>query len=62
MTNNELRVTKEAIQAKLDRLPEQPGVYLMNNGRGEILYIGKALVLADRVRTRREATIRPRRS
>jgi excinuclease ABC subunit C len=51
MTNNELRVTKEAIQAKLDRLPEQPGVYLMKNGRGEILYIGKALVLADRVRS-----------
>ncbi|TAJ25610.1 MAG: excinuclease ABC subunit UvrC [Nitrospirae bacterium] len=38
-------------QSKLDHLPEQPGVYLMKNGRGEILYIGKALVLADRVRS-----------
>ncbi|WP_447973611.1 excinuclease ABC subunit UvrC [Nitrospira sp. Kam-Ns4a] len=39
------------LQAKLDRLPEQPGVYLMKNARGEILYIGKARVLADRVRS-----------
>lgn len=39
------------LQSKLDHLPEQPGVYLMKNGRGEILYIGKALVLADRVRS-----------
>jgi excinuclease ABC subunit C len=37
--------------AKLDRLPEAPGVYLMKGGRGEILYIGKANVLADRVRS-----------
>ncbi|MEK6618159.1 MAG: excinuclease ABC subunit UvrC, partial [Nitrospirota bacterium] len=27
------------------------GVYLMKNARGEILYIGKAMVLADRVRS-----------
>ncbi len=39
------------LQSKLDRLPEQPGVYLMKNRRGEILYIGKATVLADRVRS-----------
>ncbi len=38
------------LQSKLAHLPEQPGVYLMKNGRGEILYIGKARVLADRVR------------
>ncbi len=40
-----------ALQSKLDHLPTQPGVYLMKNGKGEILYIGKALVLADRVRS-----------
>ena len=39
------------LQSKLDHLPEQPGVYLMKNARGEILYIGKARVLADRVRS-----------
>lgn len=44
-------MTSDRLQAKLDRLPNQPGVYLMKNRRGEILYIGKALVLADRVRS-----------
>ena len=39
------------LQSKLDHLPEQPGVYLMKNERGEILYIGKAAVLAGRVRS-----------
>ena len=39
------------LQSKLDHLPDQPGVYLMKNARGEIVYIGKARVLADRVRT-----------
>ena len=39
------------LQSKLGHLPEQPGVYLMKNERGEILYIGKAAVLADRVRS-----------
>jgi excinuclease ABC subunit C len=40
-----------SLQSKLDHLPEQPGVYLMKSARGEILYIGKAAVLADRVRS-----------
>ena len=39
------------LQSKLDHLPEQPGVYVMKNARGEALYIGKARVLADRVRS-----------
>lgn len=41
----------EEFQTKLDHLPDRPGVYLMKNARDEILYIGKATVLADRVRT-----------
>lgn len=41
----------QELQAKLDHLPDRPGVYLMKNARDEILYIGKATVLADRVRT-----------
>jgi len=41
----------QPLQSKLAHLPEQPGVYLMKNARGEILYIGKAAVLADRVRS-----------
>ena len=39
------------LQSKLDHLPDQPGVYLMKSARGEIVYIGKARVLAERVRT-----------
>jgi excinuclease ABC subunit C len=39
------------LEATLAHLPEQPGVYLMKDRRGEILYIGKARVLADRVRS-----------
>lgn len=39
------------LESKLAHLPNQPGVYLLKNVRGEILYIGKALVLADRVRS-----------
>ncbi len=39
------------LQSKLDHLPEQPGVYLMKSAGGEILYIGKARVLTDRVRS-----------
>lgn len=31
------------------RLPLSPGVYIMKNGKGEIIYIGKAKVLKNRV-------------
>ena len=44
-------VDRADIQSKLDRLPRQPGVYLMRDGRGDILYVGKAAVLSDRVRS-----------
>ncbi|CUS35782.1 excinuclease ABC subunit UvrC [Candidatus Nitrospira nitrificans] len=38
-------------QSKLAHLPGSPGVYLFKNEQGEIIYIGKAAVLADRVRS-----------
>src|SRR3989338_1490155 len=37
--------------AKLEHLPDKPGVYIMKGKGGEILYIGKANVLADRGRS-----------
>ena len=40
-----------SLESTLAHLPNQPGVYLMKGKGGEILYIGKALVLADRVRS-----------
>jgi excinuclease ABC subunit C len=39
------------LKAQIARLPEQPGVYLYSNGEGETLYVGKARVLRDRVRS-----------
>ncbi|MBL8074000.1 MAG: excinuclease ABC subunit UvrC [Nitrospira sp.] len=39
------------LQSKLAHLPNQPGVYLFKNEQREIIYIGKAAVLADRVRS-----------
>ena len=39
------------LKDQIARLPEQPGVYLYSNGAGETLYVGKARVLRDRVRS-----------
>jgi excinuclease ABC subunit C len=39
------------LKAQIARLPEQPGVYLYYNDTGETLYVGKARVLRDRVRS-----------
>ena len=40
-----------ALESKLAHLPDQPGVYLFKDKDGDVLYIGKAAVLADRVRS-----------
>lgn len=39
------------LKGQIARLPEQPGVYLFINDAGETLYVGKARVLRDRVRS-----------
>ena len=41
----------EHIGRRLAELPERPGVYLMRNASGKIIYIGKAKVLKNRVRS-----------
>ena len=38
------------IQEELKKLPAKPGVYLMHNAQDEIIYVGKARVLKNRVR------------
>ncbi len=40
----------EALKAKLKTLPSSPGVYFHKNTEGEIIYVGKAAVLKNRVR------------
>ncbi|NOS78927.1 MAG: excinuclease ABC subunit UvrC [Nitrospira sp.] len=44
-------MTTDALQSKLDHLPDNPGVYLFKDQSGELLYVGKAASLADRVRS-----------
>ncbi len=40
----------EALKQKLSKLPAAPGVYFHKNESGEIIYVGKAAVLKNRVR------------
>jgi len=41
----------ERLQAQLQALPSRPGVYIMRNGEGEVIYVGKAANLRSRVRS-----------
>lgn len=42
---------KKSLKKKLKYLPSSPGVYLMKNSAGEVIYVGKALYLNKRVRS-----------
>ncbi len=39
------------LSEKLQNLPDDPGVYLMKDARGHIIYVGKAVLLRNRVRS-----------
>jgi excinuclease ABC subunit C len=39
------------LEEKLQNLPEEPGVYIMKDAKGHIIYIGKAVSLRNRVRS-----------
>jgi excinuclease ABC subunit C len=41
---------RESLEAQVASFPDAPGVYLFKDGRGRVLYVGKADVLRDRVR------------
>jgi len=41
----------ELLKEKLSLLPDKPGVYLMKDASGQIIYVGKAKVLKNRVRS-----------
>ena len=41
----------DALQRKLDTLPDGPGVYIWRDAAGEVLYVGKAKRLRSRVRS-----------
>ena len=38
------------LEAQLAALPDEPGVYLMKDAAGKIIYVGKAVNLKNRVR------------
>lgn len=40
----------ESIKDKLKNLPDKPGVYIMKDVRGDVIYVGKAVSLKNRVR------------
>ena len=40
----------ELVKAKIDLLTTKPGVYLMKNAEGTIIYVGKAKSLIKRVK------------
>ena len=41
----------EKLRKQLAALPARPGVYIMRNADGEVIYVGKAARLKDRVRS-----------
>jgi len=46
-----MRLTSNLIKEQLKQLPASPGVYLMRDAEGNILYVGKAADLRHRVRS-----------
>ncbi|QWQ31866.1 hypothetical protein KOY49_03490 [Candidatus Minimicrobia vallesae] len=40
----------QVLQVKLKTLPRTPGVYFHKSASGEVIYVGKAAVLKNRVR------------
>ena len=48
----------EALKQKLKELPASPGVYFHKNEAGEIIYVGKAAVLKNRVRQYFQNTVK----
>ena len=44
-------MASEYLEHKLALLPDQPGCYLMKNANAQIIYVGKAKNLKNRVRS-----------
>jgi excinuclease ABC subunit C len=48
------------IKQKLTLLPKKPGIYFFKNAAGEVIYIGKARLLSDRVKSYFQPTSDPK--
>ena len=51
-------VMEKRLREKLKELPREPGVYFHKNAEGEVIYVGKAAVLKNRVRQYFQKTIK----
>ena len=45
------RALPPKVQQKLEQLPDSPGCYQMHDRKGDVIYVGKAVVLRNRVRS-----------
>ena len=54
-----MKSEKILVNEKLANLPIQPGVYQFKNSEGEVLYVGKAINLRNRVRQYFQKSYRP---
>ena len=43
------------VKELVERAPQSPGVYLMKDAKGKVIYVGKAIRLRDRLRSYAEA-------
>ena len=43
--------TSDQVKTRLAGLPTKPGVYIMRDVDGRVIYVGKAVVLRNRVRS-----------
>ena len=51
MAESHLAPDRPALDLKLQTLPSKPGVYIMKDAAGKIIYVGKAISLRSRVRS-----------
>jgi excinuclease ABC subunit C len=58
MSTKRARAPRPDFGSRLSALPTQPGVYLMKNAAGDVLYVGKAQALRNRVRSYFQSQIR----
>ena len=49
--NNSLELGKKIIKEKIPLIPKNPGIYRMISASGEILYIGKAKNIPNRLKS-----------
>jgi len=51
LTDLTIKQDKEKFREELSRVPEKPGVYIMHDETDKILYVGKAIVLKNRLKS-----------